>query len=69
MAADILRHIAILNRKLDSYLGLKSLHPLDESNMLVNDAAVEWMRESLEDLAATLVGIEMVFGIPEPGAA
>lgn len=69
LAADILVNIAVLARKLDRYRDMQARLRLDEINRGANDAAIDWMQESFEDLAATLMGLEMVVALPEPGIA
>lgn len=58
LAADIVRLIANLDGTLDNYLAIQAGRRLDESSRLLNDSAIAWMRTTLDDLVATVVGIE-----------
>ncbi|PYI65121.1 hypothetical protein CVV68_19545 [Arthrobacter livingstonensis] len=59
--ADTIGIIAKLDRKLECYLAVQSASPSEESSKLINDSAVVWIRQTLEDLAATIEGIEAAF--------
>jgi DTW domain-containing protein YfiP len=69
LVADILANIEILARKLEHYRDMQARQCLDEVSRMSNDAAIDWMQESIEDLAATLTGLEMVVALPISGIA
>lgn len=64
LMADTIGLISNLDRKLECYLAVQSASPLEESSKLMNDSAVAWIRQTLEDLTATVVGIEAAFTAP-----
>lgn len=48
-----------LKRKVAQYALFRAIHSPDQTAALENEAAVAWMHENLEDIAATALGMEM----------
>lgn len=63
LAAETIGLMSKLNRKLESYLAYQAGSHLDESSKLLNDDAVVWMRQTLDDLGATVAGMEAAFPV------
>lgn len=58
LAEDVTGLVVALKQKLESYQALKGLLAADESERADIYEALEWMRRTIEDLLATVVGIE-----------
>lgn len=58
LSDDLVRLVAELKRKLGSYLAISALLAPDESSLRDSGAAVAWMEETIDDLVATVVGVQ-----------
>lgn len=60
--------LSVLHQKLEEYLAVQGDGPMDEPSRLVNESAIVWMQDSLQDLEATLVGLEAAAAAHQPHA-
>lgn len=58
LAQDVTELVVALKQKLESYQALKGMLAADEAERADIDEALEWMQRTIEDLLATVVGIE-----------
>lgn len=58
LSDDLVGLVAELKRKLGSYLAITALLAPDESSLSDSGAAVAWMEETIDDLVATVVGVQ-----------
>ena len=59
LLAEIEHLAGELKRKVAGFALFCAVQSIDETSARTNRAAVEWMREALEDIAATALGMEM----------
>ncbi|MHA7304932.1 hypothetical protein ACX80E_06770 [Arthrobacter sp. TMN-49] len=60
LASEVVALVVELHHKLELYLATNSRLATDEVLRLDAEAAVAWMQETIEDLVATVVGIEEI---------
>jgi hypothetical protein len=62
LAEDILELVAELKLKLGRYLAFRTSGSADDTVKLDTEAAIEWVDVTIEDLVATIVGVEATSG-------
>ncbi|WP_425863850.1 hypothetical protein [Arthrobacter sp. TWP1-1] len=58
LAQELLGLVVELRNKLELYLDFQTSSSTDDTVKLETEAAVEWMGQTIEDLVATIVGLE-----------
>ena len=59
LAEDVICLILALKRKLKRYLAAQAMFSTDESSQRDNECAVRWMDDTMGDMMATVLGIEV----------
>ena len=59
LAEDIMCLLVALKRKLRRYLAAQAMASTDESSLRDNDCAVKWMEDTMGDMMATVLGMEL----------
>ena len=59
LAEDLICLILALKRKLKEYLAAQAVRSTDESLQRENECAVKWMDDTMGDMVATVLGMEV----------